>query len=161
MYEDIVKEMKDKMAPIAEMAEINKKTAEEIMSLQSEYFSELVTSGMSQFKSLIEVKEPKEAVELQMKYYRELESKTTSTAEKELAALSSAKDQMAELVEKNFFDMSDMSYFKDMGKFDLSAFDISKYMPDFAKPATGSTSKAKSSTSSRSATPKKTAAAAS
>lgn len=147
MYDDMLKEMKDKMAPVVEMAEINKKTAETLISLQSEYFSDFVTSGLAQVKALTEVKEPKEAFELQVKYIKELEGKISGTAEKEMAALTDAKEQLTALIEKSVseidmsaFDMSklDLSAFDlskfDMSKFDMSAFDMSKFMPEAMKP---------------------------
>ncbi|GGB90935.1 hypothetical protein GCM10011352_16210 [Marinobacterium zhoushanense] len=139
MYDDMLKEMKDKMAPVVEMAEINKKTAETLISLQSEYFSDFVTSGLAQVKALTEVKEPKEAFELQVKYVKELESKITGTAEKEVAVLTEAKEQLTALIEKSVSEIEMPSYFGDMPKFDLpkfdlSAFDPSNYMPDAAKP---------------------------
>lgn len=142
MYDDMLKEMKDKMAPVVEMAEINKKTAETLISLQSEYFSDFVTSGLAQVKALTEVKEPKEAFELQVKFIKELEGKISGTAEKEMAALTEAKEQLTALIEKSVseidlsaFDMSkfDLSAF-DMSKFDMSAFDMTKFMPEAAKP---------------------------
>lgn len=134
MYDDMLKDMKEKMAPIVEMAEINKKTAETLISLQSEYFSDFINSSLAQVKSLTEVKEPKDALDLQVKFVKELETKTTSLAEKEMSALSDAKDQFTAIVEKSFSEFSEMPYFADMSKFDMSAFDLSKYMPEAAKP---------------------------
>ena len=51
MYDDMLKEMKDKMAPVVEMAEINKKTAETLVSLQTEYLSDFVNASLAQIKS--------------------------------------------------------------------------------------------------------------
>jgi len=139
MYEDMLKEMKEKMAPVVEMAEVNKKTAETLISLQSDYFSDFVNSSLAQVKALTEVKEPKEALDLQIKFVKDLEGKITTVAEKEVAALTEAKDQLTAIVEKSFAEMGDlsscfdMSKF-DMGKFDLSAFDMTKYMPEAMKP---------------------------
>lgn len=155
MYDDMLKEMKEKMAPVVEMAEINKKTAETLISLQSDYFSDFVNASLAQVKALTEVKEPKEAVDLQVKYFKDLEAKTTSIAEKEMAALTEAKEQITAIVEKSFAEISDMpSYFADLSKFDFSkfdfaAFDVTKYMPETMKPK-----------ATKAATPRKTAPAA-
>ncbi|WP_432694973.1 phasin family protein [Marinobacterium sp. YM272] len=139
MYDDMLKEMKEKMAPVVEMAEINKKTAETLISLQSDYFSDFVNSSLAQVKALTEVKEPKEAFDLQVKFYKELEGKITGTAEKEMAALTKANEEITAIVEKSMSEMGDLPYFdmdkfKEMGNFDFSAFDMTKYMPEAAKP---------------------------
>jgi len=148
MYDDMLKEMKDKMAPVVEMAEINKKAVETLVSLQSEYFSDFVTSGLAQVKALTEVKEPKEAFELQVKFFKELEGKITGTAEKEFAALNDAKEQLTTLVEKSVSEMGEMPYFGDLSKFDLSSFDLTQFIPESAKPKAAAKS-----------TPRKTTAA--
>lgn len=132
MYDDMLKEMKDKMAPVVEMAEINKKTAETLVSLQTEYISDFVNASLAQIKSLTEVKEPKEAFDLQLKYFKELESKMSGTVEKEVAALSEARDQLTELVEKSLSEVGELPLFTDLSKFDLSMFDLSKFMPQAA-----------------------------
>lgn len=59
MYEDLMKDMQDKMKPVTEMAEINKTTAEKLISLQSEYMTELFNTGIAQMKALSDIKEPK------------------------------------------------------------------------------------------------------
>ncbi len=140
MYDDMLKEMKDKMAPVVEMAEINKKTAETLVSLQTEYFSDFVNSSLAQVKALTEVKEPKEAFDLQVKFFKELEGKISGTAEKEMATLTDARDQLTSLIEKSMSEIGEMPYFPDMSKFadmskfDFSMFDMSKYMPQATKP---------------------------
>jgi len=157
MYDDMLKEMKEKMAPVVEMAEINKKTAEALVSLQTECFSEFVNSCLAQVKALTEVKEPKEAFELQVKYFKELESKLSGTAEKEMAALTEARDELTSLIEKSMTGLTelpyfaDMSKFTDMSKFDLSMFDMTKYMPQTSKPKTAAKSTPRKTTSASAA----------
>lgn len=156
MYDDMLKEMKEKMAPVVEMAEINKKTAETIISLQSDYFTDFVNSSLAQVKALTEVKEPKEAFELQVKFFKDLEGKMTGTAEKEMAALTKANEELTAIVEKSFADIGDLPYFdldkfKEMGKFDFSAFDMTQYMPEAVKPKTTKTTTARKSTAATAA----------
>jgi hypothetical protein len=117
MYEDILKDMQEKMKPVTEMAEINKVTAEKLISLQSEYMTDLFNTGIAQMKALGEVKEPKTALEMQVKYFKEIEAKMTDTAEKELAAISSAKEKLTDIIEKSMFDMSDAPMMTEMTKF--------------------------------------------
>ncbi|MBV0931789.1 phasin family protein [Marinobacterium weihaiense] len=112
--------MKDSMKPVMDMAEINKKTTEKLIALQSGYVSEFVNASLNQMKTLAEVREPKAAVELQVKYLKEVESKLTDVAEKEMAALAEAKEQLTELVEKSVTDMGDvqnMPFMAELQKF--------------------------------------------
>lgn len=117
MYEDMMKEMQTKMKPVTDMAEINKSTAEKLVALQSEYLSDLFNSGVAQMKALSEVKEPKAAFELQVKYFKDLEAKLTNVAEKEIAALTTAKEQLTDLIEKSVSDLSDGPMVAEMTKF--------------------------------------------
>jgi len=117
MYDDLMKDVQEKMQPAIDVAEVNKKALETLFSLQSEYVTDFVDSSVAQLKALSEVKEPKEAVELQVEFFKALESKTTATAEKELAALTSAKEEISEIVEKSLSEIRDMPYMSDFNKF--------------------------------------------
>ncbi|MBY4677845.1 phasin family protein [Marinobacterium arenosum] len=119
MYQDMMKDMKDQMKPVVDMADINKKTAEKLFALQSEYVSDFVNSSLEQVRALTEARDPKQVVELQVNYFKQLESKMTEVAEKELAAMTEAKDQFTNIFESSFADMGEMPYFKqfaDMGE---------------------------------------------
>lgn len=112
--------MKDSMKPVMDMAEINKKTTEKLMALQSAYVSEFVNASLNQMKTLSEVREPKAAVELQVKYLKDVEAKMTDVAEKEMAALTEAKEELTGLVEKSVAEMGDiqsMPFMTDLQKF--------------------------------------------
>ncbi|MBP0049177.1 phasin family protein [Marinobacterium sp. AK62] len=106
--------MKESMQPMVDMAEINKKTTEKLIALQSSYVSDFVNASLTQMKTLSEVREPKAALELQVKYLKEIEAKLTDVAEKEMAALVEAKEQLTGLVEKSVAEMGDMKDLKDM-----------------------------------------------
>jgi hypothetical protein len=144
MYEDILKDMQEKMKPVTEMAEINKDTAEKLISLQSEYMTDLFNTGIAQMKALGEVKEPKTALEMQVKYFKEIEAKMTDTAEKELAAISSAKEKLTDIIEKSMFDMSEAPMMTEMTKFMKTAQEkmeeaAKAFTPEPAKKTTRST----------------------
>jgi hypothetical protein len=149
MYDNILKEMQDKMKPVTELAEINKKAVEKIFALQSGYFADCVNAGLAQVKALAEAKEPKQALELQMNFIKQQEAKWTEVAEQELAALNKVREEMSELFEQNLSALSNMPFF-DMSQFDLSKFDISNFMPktesdkSAARPAARKTSSAAS-----------------
>ncbi len=136
MYNDMMKDLKDKMQPVVDITEVNKKAAEKLFALQSACVTDLFNSSISQMKALTEVKEPKSAVELQVQFFKALESKLTDVAEQEIATLTEAKDQLSEIVEKSISELSEMptSYFGDFSKFaDFSKFtDMSKFA-DFSK----------------------------
>jgi phasin family protein len=116
MYEN----MKDKMKPVMDMAEINKKTTEKLIALQSAYVSDFVNASLNQMKTLSEVRDPKAALELQVKYLKDIEAKLTDVAEKEMAALVSAKEELTGLVEKSVAeigDMKDLPFMAELQKF--------------------------------------------
>jgi hypothetical protein len=136
MYNDIMKDLKDKMQPVVDITEINKKEAEKLFALQSACVTDLFNSSISQMKALTSVKEPKSALELQVQFFKTLESKLTDVTEQEIATLTEAKDQLSEIVEKSISEMSALptNFFGDFSKFtDMKQFaDFSKF-PDFSK----------------------------
>ena len=117
MYEDLLKDVQEKMKPAIDVAEANKKAVEALFSLQSEYVTDFVDSSVAQLKALSETKDPKEAVDLQMKFFKELEGKLSTVAEKELAALNAAKEEIAGIIEKSLAEIGEMDYFTDFNKF--------------------------------------------
>lgn len=117
MYEDMMKDVQNKMKPVTEMAEINKLTAEKLISLQTEYVTDLFNSGLAQMKALSEVKEPKAAIELQVKYFKDLEAKLTNVAEQEIATLTAAKEKLTEIVEKGVSEISEVPAMAEVTKF--------------------------------------------
>lgn len=123
MYEDMMKDVKDNMKPVVDMAEINKKAAEKLIALQSGYVTDFVNATMAQMQALSSIKDPKEAIELQVEFVKTLEAKLSSVAEEEIAALNSAKDELTAVIEKSFagLGLKDMNYFEDLSKFMTSA----------------------------------------
>ncbi len=106
--------MKESMQPMVDMAEINKKTTEKLIALQSSYVSDFVNASLTQMKTLSEIREPKQAMELQVKYLKDIEAKLTSVAEKEMAALVEAKEELTGLIEKSVADMGELKDLKEM-----------------------------------------------
>lgn len=146
MYDNMLKEMQDKMKPVTELAEINKKAVEKIFALQSGYFADCVNASLAQVKALAEVKEPKQALELQMGFIKQQEAKWTEVAEQELATLNEVREEVSSLFEQSLGSLSEMPYFDltkldlpkfDMNQFDMTKFDISNFMPktEAEKPA--------------------------
>ncbi|MGB0663179.1 MAG: phasin family protein [Pontibacterium sp.] len=133
MYEDLMKEMKEKMQPFMTMSEINKTAAEKIFTLQSEYFTDFVNSSVEQLKALTEVKDPKALMEFQLAYAKTLESKMTSVAEEEMAAISEAQEKISAIIEKSLEEVGSADYFAEVSKYinDLTEA-ANKYMTDAA-----------------------------
>ncbi len=129
MYDNMLKEMQDKMKPVTDLVELNRKTAEKIFALQSELFTDSVNASLAQVKALTEVKEPKEAFELQMAFFKEQEAKWSNTAEQEFAALNEVREEITSLMEQGIESMNELPYL-DMSKFEMPAFDLKGF--DFA-----------------------------
>ena len=162
MYDNMLKEMQDKMKPVTELAEINKKAVEKIFALQSGYFADCVNASLAQVKALAEVKEPKQALELQMGFIKQQEAKWTEVAEQELATLNEVREEVSSLFEQSLSSLSEMPYFDltkldlpkfDMNQFDMTKFDISNFMPktEAEKPAAKPSARKAASAASASA----------
>lgn len=121
MYDAMMKNFADQMAPFTKVAEINKKTAEKLFELQSAYMTEMFNAGMTQFKALTGATEPKSAIEMQIAFYKEMEAKLTAAAEQEVAALTSAREELTSVFEESMAAIADTDYLKEMSNFDLAA----------------------------------------
>ncbi|WP_207061840.1 phasin family protein [Motiliproteus sp. SC1-56] len=99
MYDQIFNDIKTRMQPALDLAETNKKMMEQLIELQKVSTHELVNASLEQFKALSQVKEPKAALDLQVAFYKDLESKMTAAAEKSIAVISEAKDVVTSTVE--------------------------------------------------------------
>lgn len=121
MYDTMMKTFADQMAPFNKAAEINKKTAEKLFELQSAYMTEMFNAGMSQFKALTGATEPKSAVEMQIAFYREMEAKLTAAAEQEVAALTTAREELTSVFEESMASLAEADYLKEMGNFDFTS----------------------------------------
>ncbi|GGO76884.1 hypothetical protein GCM10011348_05150 [Marinobacterium nitratireducens] len=128
MYEDMIKNVKDKMQPVVEITEVNKKAAEKLIALQSSALTDLFNAGLGQVKALSEVREPKAAVELHVKFYKEVEAKITDVVEQEVSTLTEARDQLTEIFEKSVADIAELpnTYFPDFSKFVPTFFESEK-----------------------------------
>lgn len=121
MYDTMMKTFADQMAPFNKAAEINKKTAEKLFELQSAYVTEMFNAGMTQFKALTGATEPQSAVEMQIAFYKEMEAKLTATAEQEVAALTTAREELASVFEESMASLAEADYLKEMSNFDFTA----------------------------------------
>ncbi|NVK00349.1 MAG: phasin family protein [Oceanospirillaceae bacterium] len=109
MYDTMMKSFADQMAPFTKVAEINKKTAEKLIALQSAYLTEMFNAGLAQVKALTAA-EPQAAVEMQIAFYKEMESKLTTTAEQELAALTVAREELTSVFEESMANIAEVDF---------------------------------------------------
>lgn len=139
MYEEMMKNFKAQMAPLTEITEINKRAFEKLAELQTAYATEVFNAGITQMKALMGVKEPQAAFDLQVNFFKEMEAKLTEVAEKEVAEMNSAREELTSVFEKSVAAIAEQDYLKE-----LSAFDLSKMIPgfDITKPAARTARKA-------------------
>ena len=121
MYDAMMKTFADQIAPFTKAAEINKKTVETLLELQTAYMTELFNAGVEQVKALTAAAEPKAAVEMQIAFYKVMETKLTAAAEQEIAALNAAREELTSVFEESLATMAEADYVKEMGKFDFTA----------------------------------------
>lgn len=112
MYDELNKKMK----PVMDMAEINRKTAEKLISLQSAYVSNFINSSLAQMKTLASIQDPKTAIEAQIQYLKSLEAQISDVAQKEVSALSEAKAQLIVLMEKTLKEIGDAASVAELEK---------------------------------------------
>jgi phasin family protein len=98
---ELTQEVANLFKPMQTLAEVNTKTVETLVALQKAYVEELANASVEQFKTLCECKDPKAALDLQVKFYKTVEAKMTETAEKGVAAMAEAKDAYVATVEES------------------------------------------------------------
>jgi len=101
MYEKMFDDIKTRMQPVLTLAETNKKVMETLAAVQKDSMTDFVNASLEQFKALTQVKDPKAALELQVSFYKALEAKMTTTAEKSIAAITEAKEAFVAVVEES------------------------------------------------------------
>lgn len=101
MYEKIFEDMKVRMQPMVDLAETNKKAIESLSLLQKDSMTDMFNASLEQFKALSQCKDPKSAMELQMKFYKDMEGKITAHAEKSMATMTEAKDAYMSMMEES------------------------------------------------------------
>lgn len=106
---EMPKEFADFFKPAEALVEVNKKTAETLSALSKESFETLSSASVEQFKALCECKDPKAALDLQVKFYKLVEAKLTETTEKSLACLSVAKDAYVASFEESTKKVTEMA----------------------------------------------------
>ena len=106
---EMSKEIEALFKPMQDLAEVNTKTVETLVSLQKAYIEELANASVEQFKTLCECKDPKAAMDLQVKFYKSVEAKMTEAAEKGVAAMTVAKDAYVATVEESTKQATEMA----------------------------------------------------
>ena len=106
---EISQEVANLFKPMQNLVEVNTKTVETLVALQKAYVEELANASVEQFKTLCECKDPKAALDLQVKFYKSVEAKMTETAEKSVVAMTEAKDAYVATVEESGKQVTEMA----------------------------------------------------
>lgn len=106
---EMTKELENLFKPMQQLAEVNTKTVEALVSLQKTYAEELTNASVEQFKTLCECKDPKAALDLQVKFYKSVEAKMTEAAEKSTATMTEAKDAYVAVMEESAKKVTEMA----------------------------------------------------
>ncbi len=106
---EMSQEIADLFKPMQALADVNTKTVETLVALQKAYVEELTNASVEQFKTLCECKDPKAAMDLQVKFYKSVEAKMTETAEKSVAAMTVAKDAYVASMEESTKKAAEMA----------------------------------------------------
>ena len=99
MYDNFLQDMQGRMQPVLDLAETNKKAMEKLAALQKDSMTDVVNASVEQFKELAQCKDPQSALDLQLKFYKSLESKMANIAEQSVAAITEANDAFVAVVE--------------------------------------------------------------
>jgi len=106
---ELSQEVANLFKPMQNLVEVNTKTVETLVALQKAYVEELANASVEQFKTLCECKDPKAALDLQVKFYKSVEAKMTETAEKSVVAMTEAKDAYVATVEESGKQVTEMA----------------------------------------------------
>lgn len=100
MYENLFADINTRMKPVMDLVETNKKVLEKLAGVQKDGMTDVVKASMEQFQALSQCKDPKAALELQVKFFKALEAKMTDTTEKSIAAFTEAKEAFSAVIEE-------------------------------------------------------------
>lgn len=101
MYDNLFADMNARMKPVMDLVETNKKVLEKLAGVQKETMTDVVNASLEQFQALSQCKDPKVALELQVKFFKALEAKMTDTTEKSIAAFTEAKEAFSAVIEES------------------------------------------------------------
>lgn len=101
MYEKFFADMQSRMQPVLALAESNKKAMERLADVQKQSMTEVVNASVIQLQELSRCSDAQTALDLQLKYYKELEAQMMDSAEKSIAAINEARDSFVEAIEES------------------------------------------------------------
>ncbi len=116
MPQDKLKDVKEALAPVTKITDINKSVAEKLIALQTEYMADLFNTGMAQMLALSSVREPKDLFGLQIKFFKKLDANLANITEKEVTMLLETQEQLIDVLETHISAMPDMYSMADATK---------------------------------------------
>ncbi|MFB9885139.1 phasin family protein [Balneatrix alpica] len=117
MFDKYFADFNKTLNPLNEVMEINKKAFEKLSSTQSAYFTEYFNTLSKQSKALLESKDIKSTVELQLQFAKDAEARLANTLEQNLSTLTEAREAYMSLVEKQLEEVGEFSNAFDLSKF--------------------------------------------
>ncbi|OMH25573.1 phasin family protein [Motiliproteus sp. MSK22-1] len=93
--------------PLLDITDINTKAVQKFAELQSNYLNYLFEANIRQFKALTEIKDVKSAVEQQLEFVKEVDTKWCDMAEQEIATARDAQQSINDMLEKSYANGSD------------------------------------------------------
>ncbi len=159
MYENMLKDVQESFRPMMDMVEINRKAAEKMFALQTEYMNNLLNTTLSQVQELTVATDPQQLLNLQVQFVQRVENQFSEIAEKELATINEASGELSEIVKTNLDNIaqSELQYMDEVGKLltmtGLPDFTAASTAPA-ASPTTAQPASARTATPAKKAAPR-------
>lgn len=87
--------------PLIEITNIGCKANQRLTELQSNFITYFMDANLKQFKALIESKDVKSAIEKQIDFFNEIDTKWQGMAEQEIETAKDAQQSISSIMEKN------------------------------------------------------------
>lgn len=94
--------------PLLEINEIGFNAARKIADVQSNYLRHICEANLSLWKALLESKDVKTAVERQLEFIKDVDTKWCDAAEEELATARDAQHSLNATLEKSYLNNADL-----------------------------------------------------
>ncbi len=87
--------------PLMDIATVNLSTAQKFTELQAGFITNLMDLGLNQLQALSDAKDPQQALELQLKWIKTLNTKWDDLTEQEIKTAREAQASITGILEKN------------------------------------------------------------
>jgi hypothetical protein len=103
--------------PLIDITNINIKATQKFAELQSNFMTYLLEANLKQFQALVSSKDVKSAMERQLEFVKEVDTKWCDTAEEEIETARDVQQSINGILEKNIHNPDFVELFnKDLSK---------------------------------------------